>query len=210
VFTLILNYFGIAENKQHAALHYGIIGAMVFRLVFTAIGVGFMETFGPLFDLVFAGLIIYSCYLMVKGGKDPDYDKIWWVIQLRKVFPGLSVFWICVIVLEISDILFAADSVPAIIAVTKDPFLIYSAMIFAILGLRSLYFVISELTKYLYYMEKAILWVLGFISIKLIVGALFSFHMSPTLSLFIIISILSVGAFCSVRREVEKCESTQE
>ena len=204
VFTLIISYFGIPDSKQHAVLHYGIIGAIVFRLIFTAIGVGFMETFGPLFDLVFAGLIIYSCYLMTKGGEEPDYDKIWWVIKLRKLFPRLSVFWICVVVLEISDILFAADSVPAIIAVTKDPFLIYSAMIFAILGLRSLYFVIAAMAEYLYYMETAILWVLGFISIKLIVGALFSIHVSPLLSLFIIISILSLGVAASIHKEVEK------
>lgn len=204
VFSLIFSYFNIHISQQHKALHYGIIGAIVFRLIFTAIGVEFMDAFGPAVDMAFAAMIIYSCVLMLRADEDPDYDNIWWVIQLRKIFPKLSVFVIAVIVLEVSDILFAFDSVPAIIAVTKDPFLIYASMIFAILGLRQMYFLIAAASGYLEHLDKAVFCILGFIAFKLIAGALFDFHLAPYTSLGVIVAMLAVGVGASYYHKVNR------
>lgn len=199
VFSMIFAYFKIPESKQHSALHWGIAGAIVFRLIFVVIGVSSLNAIGPVIELVFAALIILSIYMILKGGDDDnvDYDNAWYTKLVRKAYPKASVFFIAVCVIEISDIMFSFDSVPAIIAITKDPLLIYSSMIFAILGLRSMYFIIASLSRFFVYMDNAVCVVLAFIAGKLILGSL-GYHVDPNTSLLIIISILAVGAVSSV------------
>jgi len=200
VFSLIFTYFKIPDRKKHAALHWGIAGAIVFRLVFVIIGAKSIEYIGGTVELVFAFIILFTVYLMAKsdGDDDVDYDKVWYVRLIRKAYPGASVFFIAVCVIEVSDIIFSFDSVPAIIAVTKDPMLIYSSMIFAILGLRSMFFIIESLNKYFVNMDKAVMCVLVFISAKLILSSLISYHIDPNISLIVIIIMLTVGAVSSL------------
>ena len=108
---------------------------------------------------------------------------------------------VCLLVIEGSDVMFAFDSVPAVIAVTREPLLVYSAMIFAILGLRSLYFVLVALTKYLVHLEKAILWVLVFISLKMFLTAAKGFEidlLDHNVSLYIVFGMISMGVIASL------------
>ncbi len=207
VFSLIFTYFKIPKNQQHSALHWGIIGAIVFRLIFVFIGVSSMSLIGPYVEFIFAMMILFSIYMIVKSGDDEevDYDSVWYIKGIRKVFPGASVFMVAIFAIEISDVLFSFDSVPAIIAVTKDPLLIYSAMIFAILGLRSMYLVIAALADYLVYMDKAIIVILTFISAKLILHASTGFEVDPNTSLVIIISILSIATIASIIERKMSC-----
>jgi len=199
VFSLIFAYFKIPAPDRHAALHWGIIGAIVFRLVFVVIGVESMSLFGPVMEFIFACLIAFTIYLIVKSGDDEaDYDNVWYVKYIRRHFPSVTPFIIAICAIEISDIMFAFDSVPAVIAVTKDPLLIYSSMIFAILGLRSLYFVIDSLSSCLRYMDASIICVLSFISIKLAAHSITGFHIEANHSLIVVISILSVGIILSL------------
>lgn len=199
VFSMIFAYFKIPESKQHKALYWGIAGAIVFRLIFVFIGVSSLNAIGPTVELVFAALIILSIYMIVKSGddEDVDYDNAWYTKLVRKIYPKASVFFIAVCVIEISDIMFSFDSVPAIIAITKDPLLIYASMIFAILGLRSMYFIIAALSRFFVYMDNAVCVVLAFIAAKLIASSVFSYHVNPNISLLIIIGILAVGAISS-------------
>jgi tellurite resistance protein TerC len=107
---------------------------------------------------------------------------------------------VCLLVIEGSDVMFAFDSVPAVIAVTREPLLVYSAMIFAILGLRSLYFVLVALTKYLVHLEKAVLWVLVFISLKMFLTAAKGFEidlLDHNVSLYIVLGMISFGVIAS-------------
>jgi tellurite resistance protein TerC len=107
---------------------------------------------------------------------------------------------VCLLVIEGSDVMFAFDSVPAVIAVTREPLLVYSAMIFAILGLRSLYFVLVALTKYLVHLEKAVLWVLVFISLKMFLTAAKGFEidlLDHNVSLLIVLGMISMGIIAS-------------
>jgi len=200
VFSMIFAYFKIPESKQHSALHWGIAGAIIFRMIFVVIGVTSLNVIGPAIELVFAALIVLSVYLILKSGGDDDVDyyKTWYVKLISKIYPKVSIFFIAVLVIEISDIMFSFDSVPAIIAITKDPLLIYSSMIFAILGLRSMYFIISSLSRFFVYMDNAVVVVLLFIAGKLSANALFDLHLDPNTSLFIILGILSLGAIVSV------------
>jgi tellurite resistance protein TerC len=198
VFSMIFAYFKIPEERQHAALYWGIAGAIIFRMIFVAIGVTSLNKIGPIAEVIFALLIIFSVYLIIKGGDDDvDYDNAWYTKAIRKVYPGASIFFIAVCVIEISDIMFSFDSVPAIIAITKDPLLIYSSMIFAILGLRSMYFIISSLSRFFVYMDQAVIFVLLFIAGKLLFGTL-GMHVEPNISLVIILGILTCGAGASV------------
>lgn len=118
---------------------------------------------------------------------------------LRYVTPA----FLCLIAIEASDLAFAFDSVPAVIAVTQEPLLVYAAMIFAILGLRSLYFILAALTKYLVHLEKAVIALLFFIGIKMGIQAwnhaVFDtgFHISPNMSLFIVLGVLFIGVVAS-------------
>ena len=200
VFSLIFSYFKIPIKHQRAALYWGIAGALIFRLIFVVVGVGLMHTIGPAVEIVFALLILFSAYAMATTNDDNaiDFDNTWYVKAVRKIHPKAGVFFICICVIEISDILFSFDSVPAIIAVTKDPFLIYSAMIFAVLGLRSLYFVIAALERYFTHMDEAVIVVLLFIAGKLLASALFQVHVDPNISLLIILSLLAAGVLVSV------------
>lgn len=200
VFSLILTYFKIPESKQHSALHWGIAGAIVFRMIFVAIGVGSLNAIGPIVEVIFAILILASVWMIIKSGDDEnvDYDNAWYTKAVRKVYPGASVLFVTICVIEISDIMFSFDSVPAIIAITKDPLLIYSSMIFALIGLRSMYFIISALKRFFVYMDYAVCVVLTFIATKLIGSATIGLHVDPNVSLLIILAILSIGALSSI------------
>lgn len=199
VFSLIFAYFKIPEEQQHKALYWGIAGAIVFRLMFVLIGVSFLELYGSYVEVAFALIVLWTVYIMYNSGdgEAEDYNNTWYVKGIRKIYPKASVLFIAIVTIEISDILFSFDSIPAVIAVTKDPLLIYSAMIFAILGLRSMYHIIANLSRYFVYMDGAVMLVLLLIAAKLLAGV-FGLHIAPTLSLAIIISILGASVILSV------------
>ena len=236
VFAAIFAYFKIPDEYQHRILHWGIIGAVVFRLIFVAIGTGSLMLFGPVVELVFAFIVAWTALALWNSlGNDEDDDvdygdlapvrwakKIWLVapemdgrffvpvVMNTGIYRAVTPAFLCLIAIEISDILFAFDSVPAVIAVTQDPFLVYSAMIFAILGLRSLYFVMSALMRYLVHLEKAVVAVLFFIAAKLALHSITWFGVSwgllpleealkipANISLIIVLSTLSAGVIAS-------------
>lgn len=216
VFAAIFSYWRIDDKYQHKILHWGILGAIFFRLLFVAIGAGALEMIGPKMDILFAIVIAYTAYLMIREDDDEekDYVSAWYIRPFKqwctfadfgdkffvKTFGSWHVtkLFLALVTIEISDVMFSFDSVPAVIAVTKEPFLIYSSMIFAILGLRSLYFVLSALLRYLVYLEKAVIVVLFFISAKLLIGSIFGWHLTPLIALLITVSILGVGVFSSL------------
>jgi len=177
---------------------------MLLILIFVALGITSIGIFGAIMEVVFAALIIMSIYLIIKSSEEvTNYNELWYVKAIRKYYPTITVFPIAIIVIEISDIMFSFDSVPAIIAVTKDPFLIYSSMIFAILGLRSMYFVIASLSRFLVYMDNAIIVILSFIAGKLLLNSLFNIYIDPLNSLYVVLSILSIAVILSlVKREI--------
>jgi tellurite resistance protein TerC len=219
VFVAIFRAFGVRSALQHRILYYGILGALVFRLVFVALGGAALHLFGLWADLVFAGFVGYAAVQMIRGdGADeaePDYDALLPVRVFKRLFPlyprldGRSFFisrarvdalmrndpslkpshaaatrfmtpaLVCLVVIEWSDVMFSFDSVPVVIAVTKEPLLIYSAMVFAILGLRSLYFVIEAMSRTLVHLEKAVAVLLFFVTYKLLAHALRGFFHWP-------------------------------
>lgn len=240
-FMIIFSYFGIASKYQHRILYWGILGAIVFRGLFVFLGTSFTAMFGPWALLTFAIIIGWTAWKMLTAEDDGndetsevDYKNAWYIKGLRKIMPvtdqtngsrffmkvankkgklvwAATPFFMCLVAIEISDIVFAFDSVPAIIAVTQEPYLVYAAMMFAILGLRSLYFVLEALRRVLSRLETAVIVILLFIAGKLGVAAVTELgiewgllnlqeplHMHPGVSLAIVMSLLAGGVIWSL------------
>ena len=246
VMAAIFSWFRIPEIYRHRVLYFGIIGAVIFRLVFVTVGAGLLMI-SPWMEFIFAVAVAYSAVMMMKKGDDgeemQDYSNHLAYRAVYRFFPvfprllghaffvrnseisaqisadekaklqnqisKLNAKWIatplflCLCVIELSDVMFAFDSVPAVIAVSRDPLIIYSAMIFAILGLRTLYFVLEALKDYLAYLEKAVIALLFFIAAKLALNAsahIFhhGFEISAQASLWVILGILSIGVLSSL------------
>lgn len=238
VFIAIFQNFSIQGALQHRILYFGILGAVVFRLIFVAFGTGLFGLSNWV-EFVFAAVVAWTGWKMLRAGDVDDaivdYSNHWSVRMTKRflpIFPRLhgdhffitqgsveamaeppvleakGTFYgtpllLCLVAIEVSDVIFAFDSVPAVVAVTREPLLVYSAVIFAILGLRSLYFVLAAAEKSLVHLEKSVIALLFFISAKLALSAstkIFgwpSWHLGANLSLGIILGTLALGVLAS-------------
>lgn len=219
VFMAIFASFTIKDEYQHRILYFGILGALVLRFIFVAAGTSLL-LIGDWVLLVFGALVLWSAWQMYNSGGDDgeeieDYTDHWSVRIAKKFFKvhphrvGHSFFttqnsqlhvtplFLCLVAVEISDVMFAFDSVPAVIAITQEPFLVYTSNIFAILGLRSMYFLLAAAKRYLCHLEKAVIGILVFIGAKMIAG-FFGFHISPNISLVVVLLGLTIGVVASI------------
>ncbi len=189
VFALIFAYFKVPAAYQHRVLFFGVIGALVFRGIFLAAGVAVVSQFTAIL-FVFAAILLYSAYKLLKGDDD-SYDPGSSVALrvMRKVVPmteeyhGTKFFikqagkrigtplLAVVVAIEAADLVFAVDSVPAVLAVSDDPFIVYTSNAFAILGLRALYFLLAGLLDRFHYLGRGLTVILAFIGVKLILQA---------------------------------------
>jgi len=208
VFLIILSRLKIEKEKEQLVLLLGILMALVMRGIFIVIGAAVVERFVAVF-FFFGAILIWTAYKLIT--EDPEEDE--WqenrvITALRK--RGYSTFTIALVALGTTDLLFALDSIPAIFGLTRDPYIVFMANAFALMGLRQLYFLVGILLKRLVYLSKGLSIVLGFIGIKLIIEALHGVgidyiygvkvpHVSLTVSLGVIISALAVTTVISIR-----------
>jgi tellurite resistance protein TerC len=200
VFIAIFTSFAIRDGHQHRILYYGIVGAVLLRMLFIGFGTSLLlaghlhESLHAAIYALFGLVVLLSAYQMFRAlgrGEDEieDYTDHWSVRVARRfvrVSPQLdgqrfftrrdgawyaTPLFLCLVTVEASDLAFAFDSVPAVIAVTREPFLVYTSNIFAILGLRSMYFVLNAARRYLCHLEKAVVAILIFVGLKLLVDA---------------------------------------
>lgn len=220
VMMAIFASFGISDAYQHRVLYYGILGALVFRLIFVAAGASLLALFGTWALLAFGLFVLWSAWKMgqtiAAGHRDvADYSQHWAVRWARKVMPvheqldGHNFFtrvngvwmvtplFLCLIAIELADVMFAFDSVPAIFAITQEPFLVYTSNIFAILGLRSLYFLLAGARTWLVHLDKAVVAILAFIGIKMLIDVAGLFHVPPLLNLAVVLGLLAGGVVAS-------------
>jgi tellurite resistance protein TerC len=217
VFLLVFGAFGVAEAERHRLLTYGILGALVMRAVFIVIGAAALERFSWI-AFGFAALLIYTGWSMFRHRHDHASEEAL-VDKLRARFPiaqgdhgrgrllarengrrvltagGAALAGIAVV-----DVIFAVDSVPAILAITPDPFVVFAANAFALLGLRPLFFLVAELVARLYYLKTALAALLIAIGLKMAAGELFG-KIGPEYSLPGIALILGTGVIASLVRE---------
>ncbi|MFN3730376.1 MAG: TerC family protein [Fimbriimonadaceae bacterium] len=223
VFILVFTYFAVPPEYQHRVLFWGILGAIVFRAIFIAIGAALIQNF-------FWVMLIFGGFLIVTGVKmalakdkkiDPSQNPV--VRFFRRLMPvtddyhGKKFFvrldgklfatplFLALLMVEFTDILFAVDSIPAIFAITADPFIVFTSNIFAILGLRALFFAIAGLVQLFHYLSYGLAAILVFVGLKMLYGYAEKVMVPEwpkfpvAVSLGIIAAILTIAILASIR-----------
>jgi tellurite resistance protein TerC len=191
VFLVIFQGFRIDERRQHKALLWGVAGAVALRALFIAAGVTLLARFGWI-NYIFGLFLLYAAWRLVRGGSAKAVIPEW----IRRMQPAKGSLLPVIIAVEVTDLLFAVDSIPAVLAISHDPFVVYTSNIAAILGLRSLYFVLAGMLDRLRYLHYGLGALLAFIALKMLVAKWL--EVPITLSLAIIGGILALCAVASV------------
>jgi tellurite resistance protein TerC len=204
VFLVLFDSFGLTVSEQHRALLYGVLGAIVLRAFFIVAGVALLDRFEAM-QYVFGALLLYAAWRLMRQKKgDEAAPTISQWVQNRgwRVSPML----LAVITIEVTDLVFAIDSVPAVLGITHDTFIVYTSNIFAILGLRSLYFVLQGLLHRLHLLHYGLAAILAFVGGKMIAARWIEI---PTLwSLVVILGTVAIFAAASLLLPVRQQHST--
>jgi tellurite resistance protein TerC len=208
VFVLIFAHFRVPPKAQHRVLVWGVLGALIMRGTMIICGIALVHRFHFILYLFGLFLVLTAIRMLIRKHQPNDFAESWVIRACRKVFPITREFhnehfkvrvddrWLLtplaltMIVIELTDLLFAVDSIPAVFAITRDPFIAYTSNICAILGLRSLYFLLAGLMDRFVYLRTGLALVLGFVGIKMIVADYMPLPRS--LSLAVIVLILGV------------------
>jgi len=213
IIALIFSYFRVPLAYQHRVLFWGILGALLMRGAMIGLGAALIARFDWII-YVFGGILILTAVrMLLAGNEEPDPEKSLVIRLARRLYPvtpelhgerffvdlsgrrAATPLFLVLLMVESSDVLFAVDSIPAIFAVTQDPFLVFTSNVFAILGLRNLYFAIAPLLNRFKYLKQSLVFILAFVGVKMILA-----HSQPIptiTSLAVIIGILAVGVLAS-------------
>ena len=215
VFALIFTSFAVPQAYQHRVLFYGVLGALVLRAGFIAGGVAVLDRFGWVLYIFGAFLLVTAIRMIHARDREPDPRTSRSMRLVRRVLPAVEEyhgqrFWIrragrlaatpllvVLVLIEISDVIFAADSIPAILAITDEPFLVFTSNAFAILGLRSLYFLLADLMDRFAYLKLGLAAVLGFVGLKMLLADLIEIPIAASLG--IIAGCLAITIIASLR-----------
>jgi tellurite resistance protein TerC len=227
VFVLLFSTFAVPAKYQHRVLFWGIFGALVMRGIMIAIGASLIHQFHWII-YIFGAFLIFTGLRMAFQSHDeqiePENNPL--VKMLRRVMPvtdnyeGHNFFvrragklmatplFVVLLVVESTDLIFAVDSIPAIFAVTQDPFLVYTSNVFAILGLRSLYFVLAGVMHKFYYLKMGLAGVLSFVGVKMLLSST-AFKIDTFVSLIVIAGIIGAAVIASLvrARRIEREEA---
>jgi len=198
VFLLILTSFGIPEVQRHRLLTWGIAAALVLRGLFIVVGAAALHQ-ASWIAYIFAALLVWTGWRMFRHRHDSAGETAF-VEKLKDRLPGGSVAGAALAALVVADIVFAIDSVPSILAITDDPFIVFAANAFALLGLAPLFFLVADLVERLYYLKTALAFLLVAIGIKMAAGELWG-KLGPEISLPVIAAILGTGVIASLVRD---------
>jgi tellurite resistance protein TerC len=214
VFMLIFRYFDVPRAYEHKALFWGILLALITRAVFIFAGVALISNFHWVMYIFGAFLIVTGIKMALNKQTEVHPDKniairlLRYVMPVSKNFSGAKFFvreggvrfatpmLAVLLALETTDILFAIDSIPAVLAISQDPFIVYTSNVFAILGLRSLFFAISGLMRLFHLLHYGLAAILSFVGVKMLIADFF--HVPVGISLLIIASILIASIISSV------------
>lgn len=190
VFLVLFEGFRISPRRQHVALLWGVGGAVVLRALFIAAGVNVLQRYDWV-TYVFGAFLLYAAWRLVRGGSTRSAIPEW----IRRLQPAKESLIPVIVAVEFTDLLFAVDSIPAVLAISHDPFVVYTSNIAAILGLRSLYFAVAGLLERLRYLHYGLGALLAFVALKMI--AAHWLEVPITWSLAIVGAILAICAVAS-------------
>lgn len=214
VMIMIFSYFNVPSSYQHKVLFWGILGALVMRVLFILTGIELIHRFHALI-YIFGGFLIITGFRMLTSGDiklEPEKNPV--AKLARKLFPFTEAFerdqffvkregrlwatplFLVVVLIEATDLIFAVDSIPAILAISSDSFIVYTSNVFAILGLRSLYFALAGVAKYFQYLKYGLSAILIFVGVKMSITDLYKIPVD--LSLIVIVFILAISMVASV------------
>jgi tellurite resistance protein TerC len=214
VFILVFTFFKVPSRYQHKILFWGILGALVMRIILIFSGVALLTKFHWLIYVFGAFLIFTGIKMLVQKDGHVEPDKNIVVRLFKKFYPVTSDYhedkffvklegrklatpmFVVLLVIEFTDLIFAVDSIPAVLAITNDTFIVYTSNVFAILGLRALYFALSGVMKYFRFLKIGLSVILVFVGAKMMMVDFYKFPI--TLSLGIIISILLISVLASL------------
>lgn len=216
VFALIFTFFGVPREYQHGVLFWGILGALIMRGVFIAAGATLLEHFHWVMYL-FGAFLVFTGIKLAQHQETTIYpDRNPLVRLLRKLMPVTDVYHggkffirqagrlvatpllVVLLVVESTDVVFAIDSIPAVFAITRDPFIVYTSNVFAILGLRALFFLLAGALDKFYYLKTALAVILVFVGVKMLVADVFKIPVA--ISLLVIAGLLAAAIVASLRR----------
>ena len=216
IFLLLFTFFSVPAAYQHRVLFWGVLGAMMMRGIMIGLGVVLLETFHWIIYLFGAFLIFTGIRMGIHNGAEVHPVRNPLLKFVRRIFPVthdyererfvvrragqivLTPLLLVLVVVETTDMIFALDSIPAILAVTRNPFLVYTSNVFAILGLRSLYFVFANVMGKFYYLKPGLAVVLFFVGVKMVITDIF--HIPTALSLIVIGAVLTAAIGASIVR----------
>lgn len=222
VFAVVFTYFAVSSAYQHRVLFYGVLGALVFRAIFIFGGLWLIEKFSWTIYIFGTFLILTGVKMAWSKGKTIDPGKNPVIRLARRLLPitptyvgdrftakldGRRMFtplFLVLLFVETSDIIFAVDSIPAIIAITKDPFIVFTSNVFAILGLRALYFALASFMGMVEYLTYGLAVLLVFIGGKMLAHAAFQYKMPTGMSLGIIAAIIGVAVLASILKPTSR------
>jgi tellurite resistance protein TerC len=229
VFVLIFSYFRVADKYQHKVLFWGILGALIMRALFIATGVALIHKFHWVIYVFGVFLIVTGVRVGVEKGKEirPERNPVLKlfkrVIPLVPEFRGDKFFvkldgrvfatplFVVLLVVETTDVVFAMDSIPAILAITYDPFIVYSSNVFAILGLRALYFALAGLMRLFHYINYGVAAILVFVGIKMVLADIYTIPVGIALGVIAVILAISivVSVVCPARGKEKRSSATK-
>ena len=213
IFLLIFRYFRVAPEHQHKVLFWGIVGALVMRAIFIVVGIGLIRRFHWI-TYLFGALLVYSGVKLFRqhgAGIEPENNPVvrlfrrWvpvsedyagdkFVVRRDRVYA--TPLLVVLVLVEVTDLLFATDSIPAVLAITLNPFIVYTSNVFAILGLRSMYFMLAGLMDLFHYLHYGLAVVLIFIGGKMVSS---DFYQIPTVvALGVVAGVLLVSVLASL------------
>jgi tellurite resistance protein TerC len=215
VFVLIFKAFNVPSTYQHKVLFWGVTGALLMRAVFIFAGVSLIERFHWIIYLFGIFLIYTGIKIARDEGTRIEIENNRVLKLVRRIIPFTNEYHgpkffikkektfatpllLVLVLVEVTDLIFAVDSIPAILAVTNDPFIVYTSNVFAIMGLRSLYFALAGSLKYFIYLHYGLAAILVFVGVKMIISGFFK--LNPFISLVIIAVILAVSITASIIR----------
>jgi len=216
VFIIIFSYFGVPPKFQHRVLFWGVLGALIMRSLFIAAGTALIAQFDWILYLFGVILVISGWKMMTQKGVEVHPEKNMFIRLARKFFPveagfetpnffvrkgtkvHITTMLLVLLTVETTDVVFAVDSIPAVFGVTRDPFIVYSSNIFAILGLRAMYFLLAGVMNTFYYLSHGLSIVLIFIGVKMLIADFF--HIPISISLSIVVGILTLAVVASMQR----------
>ena len=225
VFLMLFSFFGVQRKYQHEVLFWGIFGALILRSIFIFAGAAMVQRFEWILG-IFGAFLIYTGIKMFSHKDDESVDPSnnIFVKLFKKFFPVTdqmhedkffiiengkrlaTPLFIALLVIETTDVAFAVDSIPAVFSVSRDPFIVLTSNIFAILGLRALYFALAAIAKYFAYLKYGLGIILSFVGVKMLMEV-FGFRKVPTgISLLIIFGVLVLSMGLSVILSRNKCD----